>query len=97
MLFGWASRRGVSLFARKKRKGKEDGPLLRLLEQVLQVEQRLLRRVHVDKRRCDSRLARPTGAADLVDVVLDLLRHRVVLRLGRAGEETKVSGVCEGG
>ena len=44
-------------------------------KQVLQVEQGLLGRIHVDERGCDTGLATTTRTADLVDVVLDLLRH----------------------
>ena len=52
-----------------------DAPLLGLLEEVLEVEQRLLARVHVDKGRGNTRLATSAGTANLMDVVFDLLRH----------------------
>lgn len=57
----------------------EDTPLLRLHQQILQIQQRLLLSVHVDERRRDTRLSRTTSSTDLMDVIFDLLRHGVVL------------------
>mmetsp|Transcript_7372 Transcript_7372/g.12730 ORF Transcript_7372/g.12730 Transcript_7372/m.12730 type:complete len:419 (+) Transcript_7372:2350-3606(+) len=53
-------------------------PLLRLLEQVLEIEQHRLGLVAVDESGSDARLAAPTGTTDAMDVVLNLVRHVVV-------------------
>ena len=55
-------------------------------EKVLEVEQRLLGRVHVDERGRDTGLAAAARTADLVNVVLDLFRH---------GEDDDVLDVVE--
>ena len=47
----------------------------RLHQEILEIQQRLLGRAHVDKRGCDARLAAPARAPDLVYIVLDLLGH----------------------
>ena len=61
------------------RRVREFIPLLRLHQQILQIQQRLLLSVHVDERRRDTRLSRTTSSTDLMDVIFDLLRHGVVL------------------
>mmetsp|Transcript_13892 Transcript_13892/g.58837 ORF Transcript_13892/g.58837 Transcript_13892/m.58837 type:complete len:221 (-) Transcript_13892:1282-1944(-) len=53
-------------------------PLLRLAQQVLEVQQDRFRLVLVDERGGDPRLTAATGAADAVDVVFNLLGHVVV-------------------
>ena len=55
-------------------------------EKVLEVEQRLLGRVHVDERGRDTGLAATARTADLVHVVLDFLGH---------GEDDDVLDVVE--
>ena len=44
-------------------------------EQILEIEERLLGRVHVNERGCDAGFAATARTANLVDVVLDLLGH----------------------
>ena len=51
--------------------------LPRLHQQILQIQQSLLARVHINKRRRDSGLARSTRSAYFVHVILDFLWHRV--------------------
>ena len=65
---------------------KADALLPRLHQQILEIQQRLLGRAHVDKRRRDARLAAPARTPDLVHVVLDLLWH---------GEDDDVLDVVE--
>ena len=66
---------------------KEDDVLLASLqEKVLQIEQRLLRRVHIDERGRNAGLAATARTTDLMDVVLDLLGH---------GEDDDVLDVVE--
>lgn len=59
----------------KRMRDQRDALLFRLHEQVLQVEERLLRRLHVDKRRRDTRLARTTRTTTLMGIVLSNDSH----------------------
>jgi hypothetical protein len=60
----------ASVPAKQKETINSGALLLGLHEKVLEIEQRLLRRLHVDKRRGNSRLARTSRTSDLMNVVL---------------------------
>ena len=66
----------------------EDGgdALVRLLQEVLEVEERRLLAALVDERGRDAGLAAPAGPADAVDVVLDLAGHVEVYHVLYVGE-----------
>ena len=68
------------------RRGDDHSLLASFHEQVLEVKQRLLRRVHIHERRCNSCLAATSSTPNLMDVVFDLLRH---------GEDDDVLDVIE--
>lgn len=60
-------RRGQS---RVRGRGDDDSLLLGFHEEVLEIEERLFGRLHVDKCRRDSRLTRPSRPSNLMDIVL---------------------------
>mmetsp|Transcript_21146 Transcript_21146/g.50368 ORF Transcript_21146/g.50368 Transcript_21146/m.50368 type:complete len:213 (+) Transcript_21146:145-783(+) len=67
-------------------------PLLRLDEQVLEVEEDALVDVLIDERRSDACLAAAASATDAMDVVLDLLRHVEVDHVLYVGEVQTLGG-----
>lgn len=51
--------------------------LFRLHQEVFQIQQSLLAGIHVDEGGGNTSLAGTTGTTDLMDVILNLFRHRV--------------------